>query len=152
MLTLVIERLPFCPRNRSHSAIYNSKTKQAMVVKTEAGRSYEKALKQVIKKYAEEAKLLTAEFDPQKFGLFFQATYYTPEFYTKDGRISQTSTDLDAHKILQDVISGFIGIDDGYIIDSYTRKRYAEVFKYVIKIELISKPVKGELDDYELLS
>ena len=137
MVSIEIKGLPFCPRNRSHASIYNAKAKRSMVVKTEAGRLYEKALKKQLDSYKEDLAAIKEEFNPYKHGLMVNFYLGTPDYYTKDGKLSQTSTDLDAHKILQDVVMEAVGIDDGYIIRSLKEKFPSCQFYYLITIDLV---------------
>ena len=114
MLHIEIKGLAHCPRNRSHAIV--KKGKFPMLAKTEAARSYEAALKFHLEKFKSSAEIFAKTFDKDKHCLVAIWEISSPDLLTKTGKISENSTDLDAHKVLQDTIFEFIGIDDAYIV------------------------------------
>lgn len=112
-LTLIIKGLPHCPRNRSHSLTMSKG--RPMNIKTEAARQYEKALMQDLEPYEDQAHEFFESFNSKRHHLNAFWILSSPDVLTKAGHYSQTGTDLDAHKVLQDTIMKFVGIDDGYI-------------------------------------
>jgi len=131
MIRIEINGLPHCPRNRSHKPIVKGKV--AMVIKTEAARSYESALAFHLQKYGMEASSFASQFDKKKQHLEAFWSYYSPNVRNKDGSYSLTSGDDDSHKVLQDVIMAFIGINDGIIVESHRKKVQGE---YRVVLEL----------------
>ncbi len=130
-LFIEINGLPHCPRNRSH-AIFK-KGKASFLGKTEAAHSYEKALLYRLK--LQEYKIINfaSQFDPKTQHLIAIWEFHSPEVLTKDGRYSMNGTDLDAHKVLQDTIFRFIGIDDAYIVRDTRTKVQGN---YSVKLDL----------------
>lgn len=116
LLVMEVVGLPHCPRNRSHFLSINWKKKIPMESKTEAATSYEKALLHHLAKFKNSASAFRESFnkDTQYLTALWEIT--SPEVLTKAGKVSENGTDLDAHKVLQDTVMGFIGIDDAYIM------------------------------------
>ena len=141
MLHLEVKGLPHCPRNRSHAII--QKGKFWMMVKTEAARSYELALKFHLVKYATAMETFKNNFDPKKHCLVAIWEFVSPEVLTKTGKISENSTDLDAHKVLQDVIFESIGIDDAYIMRDTRSKIHGD---YAVRLDLRIHGLDGSYD------
>lgn len=135
-LHLEVKGLPHCPRNRSHAII--KKGKFPMLAKTEAARSYESALKFHLVKFKEAAEIFRSHFDLNKHCLSAVWEFVSPEVLTKTGKVSENSTDLDAHKVLQDVIFEFIGIDDAYIMRDVRCKVHGD---YAVRLWLTIHPV-----------
>lgn len=133
MLYMEIHGLPHCPRNRSHAII--TKGKFPMLAKTEAARSYEAALKFHLKKYENGAKEFAKSFDKEKQHIVAIWEFFSPDLLTKSGKISENSGDLDCHKVLQDVIFDFIGIDDSYVVRD-TRSKYQGEYKVLLDLRI----------------
>lgn len=131
MLLIEIFGLPHCPRNRSHAIL--KKGKASFLGKTEAARSYEAALKHHLGKYQYVAAGFKNSFDPQTQHLVAIWEFISPEVLTKSGKVSENGTDLDAHKVLQDTIFEFIGIDDAYIMRDTRSKCQGD---YAVKLDL----------------
>lgn len=129
-LCLEITGLPFCPRNRSHK-ILTPKGKVPFMGKTEAARQYEKAIEFKLKNQKNEAKIFASLFDENKHYLIAEWELTSPDLLTKENRISMNSTDLDAHKVLQDAVMEFVGIDDAYI-----KREIKEKFQGDYKVSL----------------
>ena len=138
-LHLIIKGLPHCPRNRSH-AIFK-KGKASFLGKTEAAHSYEQALVQMLKPMSERCLAFASSFDSKTQHLVAIWEFHSPEVKTKDGKYSQTGTDLDAHKVLQDTIFRFIGIDDGYIVRDTRTKIQGD---YQVLLDLRIRENNGE--------
>lgn len=136
-LTIYLDGLPHCPRNRSHTLTMRSG--RPMNIKTQVARAYEDAIKQELVSQMAGIKEFTCQFDNTKHCLVAEWTIYSPNTHTADGKISQNSTDLDAHKVLQDTIFEVVGIDDSYVVDDRRVKRQGE-FKVVLILEI--KPIK----------
>lgn len=140
-LFIEIMGLPHCPRNRSH-AIFK-KGAAAFLGKTEAAHSYERALVDNLKKYKKECMDFASSFDSDKHHLVAIWEFHSPDVKTKSGKFSQTGTDLDAHKVLQDTIMRFIGIDDGYIVRD-TRTKIQGSYAVLLDLRIIPNPTSGE--------
>lgn len=74
-------------------------------------------------------------FDKQTQHLHATWEFYSPEVCTSSGKYSETGVDLDAHKVLQDTIMNFIGINDAYIV-SDTRTKYQGDYKVVLVLRI----------------
>jgi hypothetical protein len=136
-LTLSVIDLEFCPRNRSHTTVVRGKF--AQIIKTEAARLYESALTFHLQKFAFQTAAFAAQFNEKKHKLQADWVYGSPDFLTATGKINLQCPDMDAHKVLQDVVMDFVGINDGYI-----RKESKEhVFndRYFVQVKLTILPV-----------
>lgn len=131
MLFLEVKGLPHCPRNRSHAIV--KKGAASFMAKTEAARSYEKALKFHLEKFKEEVTKFRNSFDSEKQYLVAIWELASPEVLTKSGKVSENGVDLDAHKVLQDTIFEFIGIDDAYVMRDTRSKLQGS---YVVRLDL----------------
>lgn len=100
--------------------------KFAQNIKTEAARQYEQALNFHLRKFKADAEKFRGLFDVTRDALHAEWTITTPDLYTKTGKVNENSVDLDAHKVLQDTICEFIGIDDAYIVQETKRKIYGD--------------------------
>lgn len=140
-LALEVHGLPHCPRNRSH-AIFK-KGKANFLGKTEAAHSYEKALLFHLEKFKTSAATFCASFNPKTQYLTALWMFRSPDVYTKDGAVSRNSVDLDAHKVLQDTVMRFVGIDDAYIMRDTREKGQGEYSVYVL-LAIHDKEVIGE--------
>jgi hypothetical protein len=134
-LLLEIRGLEPCPRNRSHVAIVRGKF--AQIIKTEAAKSYEEAIHQHLTKYILNQQNFIKEFDEMKHALKVDWIFGTPDLYTRSRKLSNTSVDLDAHKVLQDSVMSFVGIDDSYIIRETRAKEYSPDHCVMIFIQII---------------
>jgi hypothetical protein len=133
-LILIIEGLPHCPRNRSHS-IVKSKT-HSFLAKTAVARAYEDAVKQELRQYAEQIEEFKKSFDKNCHALMAQWRFYSPEVLTQTGKVNENGTDLDAHKVLQDTIMEVVGIDDAYITVDH-RSKYPGDYKVYLTLKLL---------------
>lgn len=143
-MRIVINGLEPCPRNRSHTIVNRGKFPQ--MIKTEAARLYEQALRKLLEPYEMQKDKFISSFDEDKHGIV--ATYYhgTPDLFTKTGKINLRSVDLDAHKVLKDVIAQFFGIDDGYILKEVSTKLYSKTHTLIVRYEIIDKDISYEID------
>lgn len=132
-LSLEIIGLPHCPRNRSHAIL--KKGKASFLGKTEAARSYEKAVLFHLAKYKEEIESFRKKFDPKKHHLHATWELYSPDVLTKDGKYSENGVDLDAHKVLQDTVFGCLGIDDAYV-GTDTRSKWQGEYHIYIELQI----------------
>ncbi len=87
---------------------------------------YEAALEQELKWMEEQFTEFRNFFDRRKHFLQARWFIYSPDTMTKEGGISQNSTDLDAHKVLQDTIMKLVGVDDAFIADDRRVKLQGE--------------------------
>lgn len=137
-LIIHIYGLPHCPRNRSHAIM--KKGRASFLGKTEAAHSYEEALLHHLVQYKGMAENFCKNFNPKTDHLVATWEFQSPDLHTKEGAISRNSTDLDAHKVCQDTIMKFIGIDDAYIVKD-TREKYQGDFR--VSLELIIRENNG---------
>lgn len=133
MLLIEINGLPHCPRNRSHTIL--RKGKASFIGKTEAARLYEEALLMELGPHTQEVQNFCKQFDPNKHYLVAVWELHSPDVLTKAGKVSENGTDLDAHKVLQDTIMGFIGIDDAYIMTD-TRTKIQGDYKVCLDLRI----------------
>lgn len=134
-LHLIIKGLPHCPRNRSHTII-RGRNGASFLGKTEAARRYEEAIMIELEEMKELAAQFAAQFDKSRHALTAHWVFYSPDLLTKDGKISENSTDLDAHKVLQDTVMEFVGIDDAYIIED-KRQKWLGDYKVLLTLEIV---------------
>lgn len=113
-IKLIIENLPPCPRNRSHFISISGRF--PFLAKTEMAKQYVKAIQFHLTKYSSEAREFKESFNPKKQHLIAIWRMWSPEIRTQTGSYSLTGVDLDAHKVLQDTIFDFIGINDALIV------------------------------------
>lgn len=106
-----------------------------MSSKTEAAHAYEEALRHHLKKYFIEATAFRENFDQETQHLVAIWEFHSPEVLTKSGKYSENGTDLDAHKVLQDTIFEFIGIDDAYIARD-TRTKTQGPYKVLLDLRI----------------
>jgi len=112
MIMFEIKNLPPMPRNRSHMVARN------MLIKTPLAREFEKDLSHRLSSMDQTCfNNLRSEFNCKEHYLAAHYVIGTPEteLFTKDGAISMRAVDVDAHKLFQDVICRYIGIDDKFI-------------------------------------
>jgi hypothetical protein len=139
-MRITINNLEPCPRNRSHAIV--SRGKFAQLIKTEAARMYESALKKLLAPYKKDRDSFFDKFDPNKHGIKTTYIHGSPDFLTKSGKINLNSVDLDAHKILKDVIAEFLGINDGYVICSTDIKCLYPQHILIIDIDIVSNGIE----------
>lgn len=110
-MILEIKDLPPCPRNRSHMVTRN------MLIKTPLCREFEKDLTSRLEDFQEAFRDFSEMFDVNCKHLSVTYLIYTPSdsLFKKDGGISSRSVDVDAHKVMQDVLFKCIGVDDKFI-------------------------------------
>lgn len=106
------------PRNRSH--MLTTVKGRPMNIKTPLCREFEKDLTTRLEVFKAEIKDFVSCYKPTKH--FIEAEYiiHTPKevLFTKEGKISQHATDLDAHKAMQDTIFKALGLDDSLVRDA----------------------------------
>ncbi len=143
--------LPHCPRNRSHTLTTIKKGNRTipMNIKTEAARAYEKALLKDLKKFEKEALEFKLSFDRKKHKLEAVWVFYTQDLMTADNAISLNSNDLDCHKVLQDVVMGFVGLNDAIICRDVREKVHMD--KDGFKLYLSIVPIRAMSNDGDLL-
>jgi hypothetical protein len=112
ILPIKILDLPPMPRNRSH--MLTAKGGRPMNIKTPLAREYEKDLAFRLKEYAGKMMLFRNAYIPTKHYVSIEYYIYTPKdvLFTKDGHISARCVDLDAHKVMQDVLFDCLGLND----------------------------------------
>jgi len=110
------------------------KGKAHFLGKTEAAHSYEKALLFHLAKFKGSAAMFRDSFDKETQYLTALWEFTSLEVLTSKGKLSENGVDLDAHKVLQDTIFGFIGIDDAYIMRDTRSKAQGE---YRVTLSLI---------------
>lgn len=137
ILELVIDGLPHCPRNRSHTI--KKKGKFSFIGKTKIAEAYEDAIRQELKQFQFECLLFKQHFNPLTQAISAKWMLYSPDTLTKAGKVSENSTDLDAHKVLQDTIFEFVGIDDAYVVNDFRAKRQGD-FKVLLTLAIVEIP------------
>lgn len=128
-----INGLPHCPRNRSHTILRRGNA--SFLGKTEAARMYEEAILMELGPYSAEVQEFAKKFDINKHCLEAIWELHSPDVLTKTGKISENGTDLDAHKVLQDTVMGFIGIDDAYIVKDTRTKLHGD-YKVCLSLKI----------------
>jgi hypothetical protein len=135
-----IKNLPPMPRNRSHMVARN------MLIKTPLAREFEKDLMNRLSNLDQTCfNNLKKEFNPKCHYLSAHYVIYTPEseLFTKDGSISMRAVDCDAHKLFQDVICRYMGIDDKFIrkVTYETPVSYDDSWNYVVTYHVKEKDI-----------
>jgi hypothetical protein len=85
-----------------------------------------RAFKDDIQERMERSKL--KDHFKDALALKLDVTVWTPQetFFTKDGKVSKTSIDFDAHKLFIDEVSKYFGFNDGLIVNFWYDKRPIE--------------------------
>lgn len=139
ILQLEVKGLKHCPRNSSHRAIQSKYG--PIIAKTEIARQYMKAIHIKLLPYVKDVKRFKEAFDPKQHHLVAVWELWTPNLFTKEGKVSENSIDLDAHKVMQDAVFEFIGIDDAYIMQDSRRKVQGD---YAFALDLRIRSNNGE--------
>jgi len=138
ILPIKILNLPPMPRNRSH--MLTAKGGRPMNIKTPLAREYEKDLAFRLKEYAGRMIIFRNTYHPLKHYVSVEYYIYTPKemLFTKDGHISAKSVDLDAHKIMQDVLFDCLGLDDKLVrhANYFSPQSHDGNWNYVIVLKL----------------
>ena len=129
-----------CPKfpNVNHSkTLHNGR-----FILTDSTRKFKEyialAAKSQLKDFAEFAASLRA-FDPTRHYISAEYMFYTPNMFTKEGKISQRKGDWDGNiKYVQDSCMAALGIDDSFILDAtvkqYQSKSFDEVFVCIYRV------------------
>ncbi len=119
-LTIRLYNLPPLPRNSATSPV------GSRVILTEMAREFKVDLRYRLANQFDQDQFrqFKQEFSTGQWSVKREMVVETPtnRLFTKDGRISDTSIDEDAHKHLQDVVMGHLGINDAQIIRSSVEK------------------------------
>jgi hypothetical protein len=117
ILILTFEDLPPMPRNRSH--MLTAKGGRPMNIKTPLCREFEKDLHNRLLKFQSSIDYFNSCYVSNKHYIVAEYYIYTPEelLFTKQGAISSRSVDVDAHKVMTDVVFNCIGLDDKIMRD-----------------------------------
>lgn len=112
-----------------------------MLIKTDLAREFEKDLTERLKEYAPIFEEFKNYFDPRRHFIEAEYNIYTPksELFTVSGAVSARSTDVDAHKLLQDVIFKSMKLDDKLIRDCtyVTPVSLDDKWNYIIVFRLV---------------
>jgi hypothetical protein len=115
--------------------------KRPMLIKTDLAREFEKDLTERLKEYAPIFEEFKNYFDPRRHFIEAEYNIYTPksELFTVSGAVSARSTDVDAHKLLQDVIFKSMKLDDKLIRDCtyVTPVSLDDKWNYIIVFRLV---------------
>jgi len=111
-----------------------------MLIKTDLAREFEKDLKSRLEDYSELFKDFREYYNPKRHYIEAEYNIYTPksELITLSGHISAHAVDVDAHKVMQDVIFKCMGLDDKLIRDCNYRTPVSidDKWNYVIVYRL----------------
>jgi len=115
ILVIKFEDLPPMPRNRSHMLTISQK--RPMNIKTPLCREFEKDVVSRMNEFKHQSAKFKEVFDPYKNYISAEYYVFTPkdQLFTLEQKISAKAVDLDAHKVLQDSIFKYIGLDDKLI-------------------------------------
>lgn len=141
-----IKNLPPCPRNRSHQVVRN------MLIKTDLARAFEADLTERLEEFSDDFRDFVGMVCLHEHYLSIVYIIYTPSdsLFTKDGRISSKSVDLDAHKVFQDTIFRCIGLDDKMIREAKYTTPVSLDGKWNYSVEITIKKI-SELKQLEKL-
>lgn len=141
ILILKFENIPPMPRNRSHMLV--AKGKRPMNIKTPLCREFEKDLLHRLSIYQSEIAYFRSCYVPEKHYIAAEYYIYTPEdlLFTTKGAISSRTLDVDAHKVMTDVIYTSIGLDDKIMRDCriVTPVSHDGNYNYIIILKLETK-------------
>jgi hypothetical protein len=126
------------PRNRSHQLVISKG--RPMQIKTPLARLFEEAMLEQLSNYEKDRCIFMQEYmqSTEVMGLAVNYVFYTPDLLTKEGKISKTSIDLDAHKLAQDVLFKWLEIDDSQILIDFRSKALAEEHSMSVSFEWIN--------------
>ena len=118
ILVIKLEDLPPMPRNRSHMLTVSGR--RPMNIKTPLCREYEKDLTARLGEFKGQSAKFKESFDPKKNYISAEYYIFTPkdQLFTLEAKISAKAVDLDAHKVMQDTIFKYIGLDDKLVRDA----------------------------------
>lgn len=133
-LAFVINNLPPMPRNRSH------RVAGKMLIKTDLARAFEADLTKRLEKFHDVFRVFKGMVHLDEHYLHGVYRIYTPagSLFTLDGRVSNRSTDWDAHKLFQDVVFKALELDDKLIRhgEVITPVSHDNNWNYVISLQL----------------
>ena len=135
-LELNFYNLPPMPTNRAKALVVVRG--RPMYIKTPLAREFEKDVIVRLTEFQTPIMEFVSNFDKKLHFIKAEYIFYTPEdvLFTKEGGISIRSGDLDSHKLLQDTIFSFIGIDDKLIREVTYLSRLSNDDKHNLKIKL----------------
>ena len=117
ILILTFEDLPPMPLNRARMLTISGG--RPMNIKTPLCREFEKDLHNRLLKFQSNIDYFNSCYVPNKHYIVAEYYIYTPEelLFTAKGAISSRSVDVDAHKVMTDVVFNCIGLDDKIMRD-----------------------------------
>lgn len=101
-----------CPRNASHRIMGK------MFIKTQLAKLFEKDMIARFQMFEGARDLFFLTYDEKKHYLLVNILVETPKevLITKANTISKRSIDWDAHKVFNDMVHNFLGIDDSQVL------------------------------------
>jgi len=107
-----------CPRNASHRIMGK------MFIKTQIARLFEKDLLTRFQTMEGARDRFFLTYDELKHFLKVEIQVETPReiLFTKKKTVSKKSIDWDAHKVFNDMVHDFLGIDDSQVLEATVKK------------------------------
>ena len=142
-LELHFYNLPPMPTNRAKALVIVKG--RPMYIKTPLAREFEKDLMNRLLKFSNNISEFVSNFDKKIHFISAKYSFYTEyqTLFTKDGCISNRAGDLDSHKLFQDTLFSFMGLDDKLIRDvrycSYPSLDDKPNVKVIFKLESLCK-------------
>jgi hypothetical protein len=132
-LVLSFDNLPPMPTNRAKTLVSKPRP---MYIKTPLAREFEKDVISRLEKNKERILNFVSSFDKKIHYLSAEYILFTPLeiLFTKEGAISNRAGDLDSHKLLQDTIFSFMGLDDKLVREVRYRSVVSNDDKHNIQI------------------
>jgi len=132
--TLVLN-MPLLTLNKAFSTLRNGSR-----VKSQDYKAFSKTISRIMSFRRSEFKAFDSFYDYKKHEIHAELIYYTPDLYTKDGRISKTSGDVpNMEKCLTDSIFEKTNINDACITDWHLLKRYHPSFKFSLTLTIVER-------------
>lgn len=133
-LSIMFEDLPPMPTNRAKTLVVIRK--RPMYIKTPLAREFEKDVLNRLEKDRTPIMEFVSSFDKKLHFIKAEYVLFTPEdiLFTKNGCVSNRAGDLDAHKLFQDTLFSFMGLDDKLIRDVRYHSLVSRTDKHDIKI------------------
>jgi hypothetical protein len=116
-LELNFYNLPPMPTNRAKALVIAKG--RPMYIKTPLAREFEKDVLDRLKEFSASITEFVLNFDKKQHFVSAEYIFYTEYdvLFTKEGSVSNRAGDLDSHKLFQDTLFSFMGLDDKLIRD-----------------------------------
>lgn len=128
-IKILFENLPPQPRNATHE-----KTKYGIRL-SDMAQAFQEDIRERLSRTGKRDLFKDCE------SIVLSFTLFTPlaDFLTKDGKLSKTSIDLDAHKLFLDELAKYFGFNDGLVWDFNPIKLPIEGDQWFVSVHIIGE-------------